>query len=224
MLRGSPSADDEVERLRRLELAAGLLPALLRVLDVRGVFEGLSAIGRHALPHDMLTLGLFNGDFTRLTMFARTGQGDDLGRDFPQPYPPAVVRAWNFDIIDDRVEHPLERDRPPTRLGMRSSLAQVPQGVLHYLQRLYYDTALSCSPSALAALRNFVPASQIVFGSDFPFLPSPLATAQLAALENTGQFGEQEKAQIFRENALQLFPRFATTAATATAGGSPVKA
>src|SRR5262249_30128458 len=53
---------------------------------------------------------------------ARSGTGPDLGGTFAQPYPPEVARAWEFDIVGGRVNHPLERDRPPTRLGCRSSI------------------------------------------------------------------------------------------------------
>ena len=122
MLTAAPSAEETAHQLQRLESAAGLLPALLQVLDVRDVFDRLSKISQAALPHDMLTLGLFNDDMTMLTMYARTGTTSDLGRTFPHPYPPSVTQSWNFDIIDDRREYPLERDRPPTKLGMRSSL------------------------------------------------------------------------------------------------------
>jgi transcriptional regulator with GAF, ATPase, and Fis domain len=116
------SRDEELERLRRLELAAGLLPALFRVLDVRDVFDRLSAIGKLALPHDSLTLGVFNDDLTHVTLYAQTGDRSDVARTFPQPYPVAVTRAWNADILDDRLTHPAEADRPITRAGMRSSV------------------------------------------------------------------------------------------------------
>jgi transcriptional regulator with GAF, ATPase, and Fis domain len=118
----SPHWSDSLDVLQRLEAAAGLLPVLGHVLDVRDIFDRLSGISRDALPHDMLTLGMFSGDLTTLTMYAQSATGPDLGKTFPQPYPPAVVRAWDFDIIDDRLAHPLERDRPPTRAGMRSSV------------------------------------------------------------------------------------------------------
>ena len=39
-----------------------------------------------------------------------------------------------------------------------------------YLQRLYYDTALAAAPHALRSLQELVSTSQIVFGSDYPFL------------------------------------------------------
>jgi transcriptional regulator with GAF, ATPase, and Fis domain len=116
------SRDEELERLRRLELAAGLLPALFRVLDVRDVFDRLSAIGKLALPHDSLTLGVFNDELTHVTLYAQTGDCADVARTFPQPYPVGVTRAWNADILDDRRTHPAEADRPITRAGMRSSV------------------------------------------------------------------------------------------------------
>ncbi len=116
------STADETTRLQRLELAAGLLPALMQVLDIREVFDPLSEISKRALPHDMLTLGVFDDELTRITMYARTGTGPDVGGTFPQPYPPEIVRDWHFDIVDDRESHPLERDRPPTKLGSRSSI------------------------------------------------------------------------------------------------------
>ena len=45
-----------------------------------------------------------------------------MPREFPQPYPPAFIRAWAFDILDDRTTHVLERDRPGLGAGTRSSL------------------------------------------------------------------------------------------------------
>ena len=47
--------------------------------------------------------------------------------------------------------------------------AALPNGIRPILQRLYYDTAQVAHRGALAALRAFVPASQLLFGSDFPY-------------------------------------------------------
>jgi two-component system response regulator AtoC len=116
------SSDQTEAQLRRLERAAGLLPALLEGLDVRAVFERLSAISDAALPHDMLTLGLFNDELTVLTLYVRTGATSEERREFEQPYPPSLTRSFEFDILYDRTSYPLERDRPPTTQGMRSSL------------------------------------------------------------------------------------------------------
>jgi hypothetical protein len=113
------SAAEQTVRLQRLEAASGLLPALMQVLDIRGVLDSLSEISKKALAHDVLTLSLLSEDLSSVTIEARTGSAPQLGGTFPQPYPPAVVRAWDFDIVDDHLRHPLERDRPATQIGSR---------------------------------------------------------------------------------------------------------
>ena len=87
--------------------------------------------------------------------------------------------------------------------------AQVPLGPMHYLQKLYYDIAISTSDLNLAALRRFVPASQIVYGSDLPYVHGPLLEKMNKAFDESPLFTEAEKMAIDRDNALQLFPRFA---------------
>src|SRR5262249_48102459 len=49
LLKGTITRDAIVERLRRLEMTAELLPAIVQVLDVREVFDRLSGIARKAL-------------------------------------------------------------------------------------------------------------------------------------------------------------------------------
>ncbi len=89
---------------------------------------------------------------------------------------------------------------------------RVPKGVLHYLQRLYYDTALSTSEYALAALRQFVPASQILFGSGFPLAPESVVKAETSGLEASKLLDAAARKAIDRDNAFTLFPRFAGNA------------
>jgi predicted TIM-barrel fold metal-dependent hydrolase len=86
---------------------------------------------------------------------------------------------------------------------------RAPKGALHYLQRLYYDTALSTSAPALAALTQAIPASQIVFGSDFPFVTEAMLPAETSGLETSKFLDATARRMIDRDNALQLFPRFA---------------
>jgi transcriptional regulator with GAF, ATPase, and Fis domain len=122
LLTAPPASDEATERLRRLELAAELLPAVLRVLDVREVFDRLSEIAKRALPHDLLILRLFSLDVSKITTLARTGGGADVDVPLPHAYPPAATRAWNFDLVDDHMAHHLDREMPPARMGARSSL------------------------------------------------------------------------------------------------------
>src|SRR4030095_2555777 len=87
--------------------------------------------------------------------------------------------------------------------------AQVPQGAQHYLRKLYYDTALSATEPVFAALRQFVPSSQLLFGSDFPYVPNRLLKAEVEGLEKSAVLDDKLRAAIDRDNALALFPRFA---------------
>jgi predicted TIM-barrel fold metal-dependent hydrolase len=89
------------------------------------------------------------------------------------------------------------------RLFPKELAPQVPNGVLYELKRQYYDTADTSNPSSLSALVNLIPSSQIVFGSDFPFLS---AQATASDLMHSGLPGKTVEA-IDRDNAVRLFPR-----------------
>src|SRR5690242_14124343 len=80
---------------------------------------------------------------------------------------------------------------------------------LALLQKLYYDTALSTSEFVFGALREFVPVSQVLFGSDFPYVTPAVLQAEKHALETSAVWDDHAKAAIDRANALALFPRFA---------------
>jgi predicted TIM-barrel fold metal-dependent hydrolase len=79
-----------------------------------------------------------------------------------------------------------------------------PKGVLFELQKLHYEVAHATYPWPLAALTNFVPTTQILFGSDYPFeaiktTVDPLSTSGLS---------HSVMRAIDRTNAERLFPRF----------------
>lgn len=88
-------------------------------------------------------------------------------------------------------------------------LEKAPEGVLTYVRRFYYDTALSPSPFAMAALKALVDPSHILFGSDFPFAPAPLIGLEVMSLNGLDTFDDATKAAIGRDHALALFPQFA---------------
>ncbi len=85
---------------------------------------------------------------------------------------------------------------------------KAPEGVLTYMKRFYFDTALSPSPFAMAALKELVDPSHILFGSDFPFAPAPLIGLEVMALGGLNTFDDKTKAGIDRDHALALFPHF----------------
>jgi predicted TIM-barrel fold metal-dependent hydrolase len=76
---------------------------------------------------------------------------------------------------------------------------------LYHVRRFFYDTAGSANPVQMQSLKLLVPASQIVFGTDFPFA-NPAAT--VTGLQGSG-FSAQELRGIYRENAVRFLPRYA---------------
>src|SRR5262245_5210231 len=86
---------------------------------------------------------------------------------------------------------------------------RLPKGINHYLQRLHYDTALSTTEYALAAMRQFVPTSQILFGSDYPMVTEPVVQLETSELESSKVLDTEAREAIYRGNAMRLFPRFA---------------
>lgn len=103
------------------------------------------------------------------------------------------------------------------RLGLGEAMSpalrrNVPKGTLHYLQRLHYDTALSASEFVFGALRQFVPTTQILFGSDFPYVTPQLIAAEVSGLERSALLDGAAQHAIDRGNAERLFPRFRESA------------
>jgi predicted TIM-barrel fold metal-dependent hydrolase len=78
-----------------------------------------------------------------------------------------------------------------------------PDGIEAELRRLYYDTANATHPASMAALLKLVPSSQVVYGSDYPYVTM---NAQVAALRSLG-LSDIDLAAIERDNAARLLPR-----------------
>ncbi|OGA13958.1 MAG: hypothetical protein A3H32_15585 [Betaproteobacteria bacterium RIFCSPLOWO2_02_FULL_63_19] len=88
--------------------------------------------------------------------------------------------------------------------GMRKDLAQfAPEGIEGEFRRLYYDTANATHPAPMAALLAITSASQVVFGTDYPYVTTG---PQLAALDKLGLAAEQVEG-IKGGNAMRLIPR-----------------
>ena len=83
----------------------------------------------------------------------------------------------------------------------------MPNGFLAELRRFHFDVAGAANRGALASLREIVPPSQIVFGTDFP--PGGSSASVARSLSELGLFSDDDLKQIGRENAVRLLPRFA---------------
>jgi predicted TIM-barrel fold metal-dependent hydrolase len=82
----------------------------------------------------------------------------------------------------------------------------VPNGALAEIKRLHFDIASQVNSSAMPALLNLVPITQVLFGSDYPYVPIP-ATA--FPFDKYG-LPDADMLAINRGNALRLFPRLKT--------------
>ena len=87
--------------------------------------------------------------------------------------------------------------------GARRMPSVVPHGADSEFRRLYFDTASATNAPAMAAVLKLVPASHVMFGTDFPW---GNAESGLRGLE-TASLSESEIRAIEYESALQLFPR-----------------
>jgi 6-methylsalicylate decarboxylase len=74
---------------------------------------------------------------------------------------------------------------------------------MYHVKRFFYDTAGSANAVQLQALKMLVGSSQIVYGTDFPFVNAP---ATSAGVDRSG-FSATELRAINRENALKFLPR-----------------
>jgi 6-methylsalicylate decarboxylase len=83
---------------------------------------------------------------------------------------------------------------------------KVPNGIEYELRRLYFDLAGTAHPPAIAALTRLVSTTQILFGSDNPFIPLA-ETAE--GVMNLG-FSQSDLQRVTHDNALRLMPALHT--------------
>jgi 6-methylsalicylate decarboxylase len=108
---------------------------------------------------------------------------------------------WLFSHAGGTV--PMLAGRIDAFYGKRPNRAEfAPDGIENELRRLHYDTANATSAPAMAALTKLVPASQITFGSDYPYFP----LNQAETLRQLG-FSEADLRAIESGNAIRLVPR-----------------
>lgn len=72
------------------------------------------------------------------------------------------------------------------------------------VKRFYYDTAQATHAAPMSALRQVVPLSQILFGSDYPYRT---AGEQIEGLTKSGMFDPGEVLSVTHENVVPLIPR-----------------
>jgi predicted TIM-barrel fold metal-dependent hydrolase len=84
----------------------------------------------------------------------------------------------------------------------------LPNGLYAELRKCYYDIAHASFPWPMAAMRSFMPESQILFGIDYAPEPIESTVNELPGLKLPRAFEQM----MLRGNAERLFPRFAIAA------------
>ena len=116
------------------------------------------------------------------------------GGTMPFLIPRIVGRQLVINSADGLVAFPANdstRNSGPERLAL--------------LRRFYYDTAQQANPVAMSALRMVVPASQIVFGTDYPYTS---ILDHVTGLHESGVFSDEELRAIDFGNAVKMFPQY----------------
>jgi predicted TIM-barrel fold metal-dependent hydrolase len=87
--------------------------------------------------------------------------------------------------------------------GPKNIAEKAPNGIEYELKRLYYDIAGTAYRPAIAALTSLVPTTQILFGSDNPFVPLADTAEGMMQLGLSGD----DLQRIGRNNGLTLLPQ-----------------
>jgi len=91
--------------------------------------------------------------------------------------------------------------------GPKNIGEKAPNGIEYELNRHYYDIAGTAYRPAIAALKSLIPTTQILFGSDDPFVPLAETAEGIMQLG----FSADDLDRIGRNNALTLLPRLKAT-------------
>src|SRR5262245_59475147 len=116
----------EAERLRERtanhEMLEQLLDTLAGVLDIREVFDRVSAISRKVLPHDAMSVPIILDDPPRMRVHALSGF-DALPKSFevPMPEPRLLTEPWDH-LLMDYADDPTYAASPTLQAGMKSVL------------------------------------------------------------------------------------------------------
>lgn len=106
---------------------------------------------------------------------------------------------WIFSHAGGTMPFLLERFEGMAKLP--NYAPKFPNGFAAVARRFSYDTAQAANKICMTALREIVPTSRIVFGTDAPFRTS---IEHVHGLQNCGVFNAAELKMIDRENAVAL--------------------
>jgi len=133
-------------------------------------------------------------------------------RDFPDIRWILAHAGGTFPYLSTRLRlvDELETHTPPfSNVGTGTPFHQrFPEGVRPWLDRFYYDVALSGGDAPMAALTALAGPARILYGSDWPFVERGFVIEQLEDLMRMPPFAAGAFTAMERHNAEALFKRF----------------
>jgi predicted TIM-barrel fold metal-dependent hydrolase len=93
--------------------------------------------------------------------------------------------------------------------GSANKKAEMPNGMMAELKKMYYDLAGAANAGVVASLRQLVTPDKILFGTDFP--PGGHVLEQAQAIRELKMFNAAELQMVERDNAVKLIPRLKNT-------------
>ena len=102
-----------------------LLNALSGVLDIREIFDRVSAIARKVLPHDAMVIReMLDDTTTRARNYALTGLGNlPIPDESPVTETQLITEHWDHFIVDDLSKRAGYENSPVVKSGMQSILS-----------------------------------------------------------------------------------------------------
>lgn len=97
----------------------------------------------------------------------------------------------------------------PHRAAAAEAGLLTPDAIRAALGRLFYDTALAPTPSAMDAVRTIAAPEQILFGTDWPYAQALLLGAGDPQPELSRSFAPADRRAVERSHALAQFPAIA---------------
>ena len=82
-----------------------------------------------------------------------------------------------------------------------------PSGTFDCLKRFYYDTAMAANAAVFGSLRETVDLEQVLFGTDYPYMPEIAIGLYLDELGKYSGYTNDQLNGILKSNAERLFPR-----------------
>jgi len=82
-----------------------------------------------------------------------------------------------------------------------------PNGVLSYIRKFCFDTALSPSRYAMRPVLDLAGPDHVLFGTDFPYVHGDVLEFEIQQIDELDVFDDATRQAMLQTNAMRLFPR-----------------